>query len=82
MKVDLRILWPLGALLVLVLLVAALGRSRRRADFALDHPWPLKARQPQLSQPEQVLLRRLIEALPGHGFGRAPSATARSSAAR
>lgn len=50
---------------VAVLLAAvALARPRRRESRGHDRPWPLEPAATILSEPEQVLYRRLVEALP------------------
>jgi hypothetical protein len=49
-----------------VLVAAALARPRRRQANRRDRPWPLEGTQTILSEPEQVLHRRLVEALPGY----------------
>lgn len=62
-----QLLWAFGALVVIAILAAAFGKPRRRrAETALDRPWPLQAAPTLLSAPEQVLYRRLVEALPHH----------------
>jgi uncharacterized protein DUF2726 len=55
----------LPALLFLVVIAAALKRRHRRRG-ALDTPWPLERKPTLLTAPEQVLFRRLVEALPNH----------------
>ena len=56
-----------GLLLVLFIfavLTAALGKRRR--VHALDQPWPVEAKSTLLTEPEQRLYRRLVQALPQH----------------
>ena len=43
---------------------AALARPRRRGGRGRDRPWPLEPVVGILSEPELVLYRRLLEALP------------------
>jgi uncharacterized protein DUF2726 len=53
-------------LLIVVLVFAALRILKNRGVSAeAEGPWPYYARRP-LSQPEQVLYHRLVNALPGH----------------
>ena len=67
MKPDLQFFWLIGALAAFTLLAAAArARRARRRSSQLAGPWPLKAKQTLLSVPEQVLFRRLMEALPGY----------------
>ena len=47
-----------------VVAAAALARPRRRDGRGRDRPWPLDPAPTILSEPEQVLYRRLMEALP------------------
>lgn len=61
-----HLLWPLGLLVALVMIAAALGRRRPGGFPGLDRPWPLEPKRPLLSEPEQVLYRRLVEACPQH----------------
>jgi very-short-patch-repair endonuclease len=51
-------------MVVASLVAVALARPRRRQASWRDRPWPLEATQTILSEPEQVLYRRLVEALP------------------
>ena len=53
-------------LIVIVLAVVAvvLGSVRLGGRSRFDGPWPLEPKSPLLSVPEQVLYRRLIQALP------------------
>jgi hypothetical protein len=53
-------------IVVAVLIAAALARPRRGRANERDRPWPLEAIPTVLSEPEQVLHRRLLEALPGY----------------
>jgi len=58
----------LGIMAVAVLVAAALAPPRRRQASGRDRPWPLEATPTILSEPAQVLYRRLAEALPDeHG---------------
>ncbi|MBW8078859.1 MAG: DUF2726 domain-containing protein [Gallionella sp.] len=57
-----EVLW-LTAIAVVVA-AAALARPRRPAVRGRDRPWPLEPTPALLSEPEQVLYRRLVEALP------------------
>jgi very-short-patch-repair endonuclease len=61
-----HLFWLLGAVLALSLIAAALGQSRRGARAGLDRPWPLEPKRTLLSEPEQVLYRRLVQAFPQH----------------
>jgi very-short-patch-repair endonuclease len=56
----------LGLLLVIFVLVAFAGavRRRRRVGAALEQPWPLEPKSTLLTEPEQQLYRRLVQALP------------------
>jgi uncharacterized protein DUF2726 len=45
---------------------AALAKSKHRKARGLDLPWPLERRRSLLTDPEQILYRRLIQALPDH----------------
>lgn len=56
------VLWIVA--IVVLVAVAALARPRRRAAHGRDRPWPLEPTPTLLSEPEQVLYRRLVEALP------------------
>ncbi len=47
-----------------LLAAAAMARRGRRQGSGRDRPWPLEPTQTILSEPEQVLYRRLVEALP------------------
>lgn len=47
-----------------VLVAVALTRPRRQEDRGRGRPWPLEPTATILSEPEQVLYRRLMEALP------------------
>lgn len=59
--------WLLGGALLLALVAAVLARRPHREKSAsLDRPWPLEPKRPLLSQPEQVLYRRLLQACPRH----------------
>lgn len=49
--------------LFVVVGVAVIGMIQPRAGMIPDRPWPFYAKKP-LSQPEQVLYHRLIDALP------------------
>lgn len=57
-----HVLW-IAAIAALVA-AAALARPRRPAAHGRDGPWPLEPTPTLLSEPEQVLYRRLVEALP------------------
>lgn len=50
--------------LAVVLAAAALARPRRREGHGRDRPWPVEPAPSILSEPEQILYRRLREALP------------------
>lgn len=56
------VLW-IAAMAALVA-AAALARPRRPAGHGRDRPWPLEPAPTLLSEPEQVLYRRLVGALP------------------
>jgi very-short-patch-repair endonuclease len=65
----LRVIAPLAVLAALIgiaWLVAALGRRRRSSAPPLDRPWPLECEPQLLSEPEQILYRRLVQAAPEH----------------
>ena len=54
-------------LLIGVAAVAAvLAKPRRRTRAGLREAWPLQPSPTLLTDPEQVLYRRLVQALPGH----------------
>lgn len=55
-------LWIVAVAVLFV--AAALARPRRRKGRGRDRPWPLEPASSILSDPEQVLYRRLLEALP------------------
>lgn len=58
---------PLFALLIVVAVIAALlAKPRRRTKAGLREAWPLQPSPTLLTDPEQVLYRRLVQALPGH----------------
>jgi very-short-patch-repair endonuclease len=57
-------LWIPVILVGLVITAAVLGKSGRRKDIGLESPWPLEAKRTLLTEPEQVLFRRLVQALP------------------
>lgn len=59
-----HLLWIL--VVVAIAAVALLKPRRRSSRSTLDRPWPLEAPATLLSQPEQVLYRRLVQALPEH----------------
>ena len=62
-----HVLWLLGGALVLALVAAALGlKPQREKSQSLNQLWPLEPKSPLLSQPEQVLYRRLIQVCPRH----------------
>lgn len=57
----------LVSLVVVVAVIAALlAKPRRRTKAGLRDAWPLQPSPTLLSDPEQVLYRRLVQALPGH----------------
>jgi hypothetical protein len=56
------LLWIAAA--VVLAAGAAMARPRRRVGRGRDWPWPLEPTPTILSEPEQVLYRRLVEALP------------------
>lgn len=62
-----HVLWLLGGTLALALVGAALEviRPRNRSP-SLNQPWPIEPKRTLLSQPEQVLYRRLSQACPRH----------------
>lgn len=60
---NLHVLWLLGGTLALALVATALRPGRTKSP-SLNRPWPLEPRRPLLSQPEQVLYRRLAQACP------------------
>lgn len=57
---------PWILLIAAVLVLAALGRLKRRRVAELEVPWPLEPKRALLTDPEQVLYRRLVQALPHH----------------
>jgi Protein of unknown function (DUF2726) len=57
--------WTLVALVALLLIFGVLAKFLRRPKQPGGH-WPLKVRNTVLSQPEQILYRRLVQALPGN----------------
>jgi len=61
-----HLLWPLGLLVALAMIAAALGKRRHRGGPGLDRLWPLEPKRALLSEPEQVFYRRLLEACPQH----------------
>jgi very-short-patch-repair endonuclease len=57
-------LWMLAVIAALVILAAVIGKTSRRKKAGLDAPWPLEAKRTLLTEPEQVLYRKLVLALP------------------
>ena len=53
-------------LIVVAVIAALLAKPRRRSKAGLREAWPLQPRPTLLTDPEQVLYRRLVQALPGH----------------
>lgn len=54
-------------LLIVVAVIAALvAKPRRRTKTGLREAWPLQPSPTLLTDPEQVLYRRLLQALPGY----------------
>ena len=61
-----KLFWTIAALAALAI-VAVLLKPRRGTDSGIfDKPWPLEPKRPLLSEPEQVLYQRLVQALPDH----------------
>jgi very-short-patch-repair endonuclease len=58
--------YPVWALMVLPFVLAVLAALLKKRPKAFGGPWPLEACSTVLSQPEQVLYRRLVKALPNH----------------
>jgi very-short-patch-repair endonuclease len=56
----------LGILFVVAIVAALLPRRRRRTRMGLREAWPLQPIPTLLTDPEQVLYRRLVQALPGN----------------
>ncbi len=54
------------ALIAIVLVLGALRRSKRKRAGGLEVPWPLERKRSLLTEPEQILYRRLVQALPQH----------------
>jgi very-short-patch-repair endonuclease len=61
-----KLLWILVAATALAVVAAALGSARRPKDPGFDKPWPLEPKSTLLSDSEQVLFRRLVQALPSY----------------
>jgi very-short-patch-repair endonuclease len=61
---NIVIVWILLAAVVVVLV--ALGGSKRRRATGLEVPWPIEPKRTLLTDPEQVIYRRLVQALPDH----------------
>jgi very-short-patch-repair endonuclease len=60
-----HVLWLLGGALVLALVAATIARKPHRdKSVSLNHLWPLEPKRRLLSQPEQVLYCRLVQACP------------------
>jgi hypothetical protein len=53
-----------SGLIVLLLILGVLAVLLKKQPKRLDGPWPLEVRGTVLSQPEQVLYGRLVQALP------------------
>lgn len=53
-------------LIIFAVIAALLAKPRRRTKTALREAWPLQPSPTLLTDPEQVLYRRLLQALPGH----------------
>jgi hypothetical protein len=51
-------------LIVLLLILGVLAALLKKRPKAATGPWPLEVRKTVLTQPEQVLYRRLVQALP------------------
>jgi very-short-patch-repair endonuclease len=56
----------LGLLIGVAAVAAVLAKPRRRTRAGLREAWPLQPSPTLLTDPEQVLYRRLVQALPGH----------------
>jgi very-short-patch-repair endonuclease len=54
----------LSGLIVLLLILGVLAALLKKRPKRLGDAWPLEVRSTVLSQPEQVLYRRLVQALP------------------
>jgi very-short-patch-repair endonuclease len=55
---------PILGPVLLLLILAVLAVLLRKGPRALSDPWPLEVRRTVLSPPEQILYRRLVQALP------------------
>ena len=58
--------YPVWALIVLPFILAVLAVLLKKRPKGLGEPWPLEACSTVLSRPEQVLYRRLVQALPNN----------------
>src|ERR1700689_5456398 len=56
--------WFLIALVGLLIILGIFAELLRRRPQLPGGPWPLKVRDTVLSQPEQILYRRLVQTLP------------------
>ena len=61
-----KLLWVLLGAAAIAVVAALLGKARRPKDEGFDKPWPLEPKDTLLSDPDQVLYRWLVEALPSH----------------
>jgi len=57
---------PLLSLIGLLLILGVLAALLKKRPKGLSGPWPLEVRSTVLSQPELVLYRRLVQALPNN----------------
>jgi hypothetical protein len=60
---NVHLLWLVGALVALAALAVAMRPRRRTAGARLDTSWPLEPKGTLLSEAEQQLYRRLVQAL-------------------
>ncbi|MGO9949306.1 MAG: DUF2726 domain-containing protein [Steroidobacteraceae bacterium] len=61
-----NLLWILVGAAAIAVVAAMVRTPRRPKEAGFDKPWPLEPKRALLSDPEQVLYRRLVQALPNH----------------
>ena len=64
--IGITTLIPGIAVVAILVALTALRRSKRKRAGGLEVPWPLERKPSLLTEPEKILYRRLVQALPHH----------------